>query len=370
MLAVQKYLLNHSLEDLTNEYKIRVTRHKKYPELLHLKYNQIESDFSQQIVKECRALILNESAGYQVVARGYDKFWEYDNPLADSIDWETATVYEKLDGSYCCLYWYDNQWNICTTGTPDGGGQVGDFGFTFAELFWKTWTELGYNLPEVIDTTNCFIFELCTPYNRVVVQHSKSRIVLHGARDIDTQQEIDVEDVTMFYPGWEPIRWFPLTRFEECVALGETLDPLVQEGFVICDADFNRIKLKTDKYKALARIKDNMSIRRMIEIIRCNDDITFLEFFPEWRELHDDIKTKYENFNKQVRETYAYLDEKPFSTRKDFAERAVIYPYSGLLFGLLDGRNLHQMLQDMTIQKIEQLLGLKDTYLVMEKEEE
>jgi hypothetical protein len=51
-------------------------------------------------------------------------------------------VYAKEDGSLCQLFWYDNKWNIATSGSPDASGNVGDWGFTFEELFWKIWEKI------------------------------------------------------------------------------------------------------------------------------------------------------------------------------------------------------------------------------------
>src|SRR5689334_3182288 len=58
---------------------------------------------------------------------------------ADEIDWATATVYEKLDGSLVTLYWcaaprchphittsrYEQEWNVSSSGVPDASGMCG-----------------------------------------------------------------------------------------------------------------------------------------------------------------------------------------------------------------------------------------------------
>jgi tRNA splicing ligase len=55
------------------------------------------------VVQECRGLILDESANWRIVAFPYTKFFNYGEEHAASIDWSTACVQEKLDGSlmYC-----------------------------------------------------------------------------------------------------------------------------------------------------------------------------------------------------------------------------------------------------------------------------
>ena len=61
-----------------------------------LKYNQINSDFSQDIVKECRGIILDSN--HKIVCWPFSKFFNYGESNADEIDWSSARVQEKIDG--------------------------------------------------------------------------------------------------------------------------------------------------------------------------------------------------------------------------------------------------------------------------------
>src|SRR6185312_17211633 len=83
------------LEHLETEFKIHIVRDGN---LVSLKYNQIESPMHEPIVQECRGMVVNTTTG-KVLAHPYNKFWNYGEHLADTIDWSTARVLEKLDGS-------------------------------------------------------------------------------------------------------------------------------------------------------------------------------------------------------------------------------------------------------------------------------
>ena len=72
----------------------------KYAGLVLLKYTQFGSDFTNPIVKECRGLILDTYADYQVVSYGFNKFLNAGEPGADEIDWSTARVQDKQDGCF------------------------------------------------------------------------------------------------------------------------------------------------------------------------------------------------------------------------------------------------------------------------------
>ena len=49
------------------------------------------------------------------------------------INWKTARVYEKIDGSLMTLYFYDNKWIISSSGKPDADGNGADVGHALGE---------------------------------------------------------------------------------------------------------------------------------------------------------------------------------------------------------------------------------------------
>src|SRR4051812_7540092 len=122
MLEVQKFLRSHPLEDLTNRFAIQVKRHGRHPHLVLLKYNQINSPMGERIVEECRGLILDQERDWAIVSYPYMKFYNHGEPYAAPLDWSTARVYEKLDGSLIVLYHYAGEWQAATSGQADGLG--------------------------------------------------------------------------------------------------------------------------------------------------------------------------------------------------------------------------------------------------------
>ena len=102
---------------LTNKpYCLKIQRDDQY---VLFKYNQIESDFSNPIVKEARGIIFKEGFCNYSVCYAFNKFFNYGETNAATINWNSATVTEKIDGSLIKL-WYDNkQWHISTNGMID-----------------------------------------------------------------------------------------------------------------------------------------------------------------------------------------------------------------------------------------------------------
>jgi hypothetical protein len=351
MLAIQQYLLNHTLEELSKEFSIKVKRHSKYNNLVHFSYNQLESDFSRREVQEARGLLLDESNNWQVVARGYDKFWEQDNPLADKIDWNSAKVYEKVDGSLCYLWYYANDWHVSTTGTPDGSGQVGDWRFTFSELFWKVFNELGYKVPDATEWYT-FLFELCTPFNKVIVNHQKNKLILHGIRDNHTQQEILLDPWHQDFFKFEIIKSYPLQTIDEVLKATKELDATKQEGFVVVDKDFHRIKVKSPTYLLLSHLKEGMTRRKLLDMVRMNGGINrALDQLPELQKEYYQLNKKYFFLILDIQEVWN--KNQHITNRKEFAEIAKGYKFSSILFGLFDKKDLKTLLQKVAIETLE-----------------
>lgn len=333
MLLVQKFLKRNTLAALTEQYAITAKRHPEFPNLVMLKYHQIESPMHEPIVQECRGLILDEQQDWSIVSHPFHKFFNQHEPNAASINWRTARVYEKLDGSLHTLYWYGGLWRVASSGLPDAGGSAHSLGMTFSELFWRTWNDLGYMLPS--QPRFCFMFELLTPYNRVVVPQANSRIVLLGVRDLESGQEIGPEWMAEKL-GWEYVRSFPLNTIEKCLAAAESLDPMVQEGFVVCDANFNRVKVKSPRYVALAHLKESCSARRLLDIVRSGESDEFLSYFPEMRPAYALIAEKFGALCTEVQADYERL--KGILSQKDFALEAMKTRCSSALFAIRSGR--------------------------------
>ena len=80
--------------------------------LISLKYNQIESPMFEPCVADCRGLVVREDDPTRIVAMAYRKFWNLGEKYADAIDWPTARIMEKLDGSLMTLYAHEGRWCV------------------------------------------------------------------------------------------------------------------------------------------------------------------------------------------------------------------------------------------------------------------
>jgi len=356
MSLLQSYLRNGgTLDELKVKYAINSTRHKVYPNLVLLKYNQIESPFSEPLVCEARGIILDEADDWRIVCLRFSKFFNYGEGYAAPTDWNTARVQEKVDGSLMTMYHYDNKWHVATSGMPDASGEVNGFPFTFADLFWKTFNEMGLTLPKHTDI--CPSFELTSQFNRVVVPHRIAGLTLIGM--FDRAFGVEFIDHETTYPV---VKSYKLSSFEDILGSFASIDPLSQEGFVVVDANFNRVKIKHPGYVALHHLKDGFGPRRIVEVIRASETTEVLTYFPEWTEQFNDSQKKYDDLIQDLSKLYDELKDIP--VQKDFAlavqARKPTVP--AVLYRLRAGQidSVKQHLADMPIQALMKILGLKD----------
>ncbi len=313
---------------------------------------------SNKVVQQCRGIILDESDNWRVISRPYDKFFNYEEGNADSIDWSTARVFEKLDGSLITLYWYDHKWNVSTSGTPDASAEVNGTGKSFAQLFWEVWNELGLKLP---DKTNiCYMFELMTPFNRVVVRHEKNRIVHHGARYTNAEMEELLPYFGESLYGWEIAKTYPLDNIESITSAAKKLDPIESEGYVVIDHSFNRVKVKSPAYVAMHHLISNMSKRKLLELIRCGETSEVLSYYPEWRPAYEEIQNKLGGLVKEAEEYYSRIQQ--IEDKKSFALEAIKYRHSGALFSVKQGKvkSFQEYFTTVNLRTLEELLGIKE----------
>jgi hypothetical protein len=339
-MIVQDYLRNGgTLEDLAAQYAIKATRGKLHPNLVSLKYDQIHSPFAEPLVRECRGVVLDEADNWACVARGFDKFFNYGEGNASEIDWSTAQVQEKVDGSLCMLYFYDGEWRVATSGTPDASGSVSDgWDGTFAGLFWNTWEkQMCYDIEDMPWWASMYtwLFELTTPHNRIVVPHDYASLTLlavrHSNGDYVVQEYRDI-----FESLFQCVRHFPLTSFEEIAASFATINPLQQEGYVVVDRAGKRVKVKHPQYVALHHLKDGASTKGFIEVIRRGEVPELLTAFPELQEEFERLQRAYDGICLDAGREYERLHTIP--TQKEFALEAVKTPYPAVLFALRNGK--------------------------------
>lgn len=350
LLIQQELRTGRPLHELVARYNLLVKRHERYNNLVHFKYDQLESPMREQLVQQCRGIILDEDENWRCVSRPFDKFFNMGDPNAATFDWKFARIHEKLDGSLMVLYNYRGIWHVASSGTPDASGEVNGFGFTFKELFWRVWNERKYQLPLLAHIT--FMFELMTPYNEVIVRHPENRLVLIGARQRDTGLYEPLHRFDGW--GWEVNKMLSWQSLADLMKFN--FDPMKMEGYVVSDAEGNMVKLKHPGYVIAHQLKGSFSPRMVIEAVRSGDFAEIVATFPEWRDDFMVVKNTYDKLANRI--TGVWLATKDTPVKKDFALKVKALPFSGVLFGLYDKHfaSVTDGLRAMQVDRLQDLL--------------
>lgn len=355
MIEIQKLILSDGLGAITQR-NIKVVDSVKYPGLKLFKYHMIDSPMSDQVVRQARGIILDANNNYEPVCRPFDKFFNYNEPLAAKLDFNTQTRVEtKVDGSLCSMYFYGGRWNVATSGHPDAAGRVDQNNFTFAELFWRIF-ELYKPLPtDQITTQYTFMFEMTAPYNQIIVRQHKLDLTLIGIRHTKTGIEVDPH-TSMLKCGFrtagrasgiEASLGANLDPYEVISAKANSLSPMDNEGYVVVDGHFNRVKIKSDAYVRLHALLGNKkpSTASLIDVVKAGEQSEVAAYLPVLAQrlsvIHTQITSLITSSHDKYSEIYQSAFKLPLGSsldmakRKDFALAANETPFPGILFAIL-----------------------------------
>ena len=140
---------------------------KRDGDFVLLKYDQIRSDFNIPIVRECRGIILDEAESYRPVCVPFFKFGNFGERYVPDIDWSTARVQEKLDGSLIKLWHYKDRWRVSSNGEIDARKAhinsallIGAPQTDLYTLFMEAWEKTGVSF-DCLDQNYTYMFAVC-----------------------------------------------------------------------------------------------------------------------------------------------------------------------------------------------------------------
>lgn len=234
---------------------------------------------SSPIVRECRGLIL-ELDTWDVVCKPIEAFFEPTESgykaVANQFDWTSAKAMQKIDGALVCLYYYKGQWRCSTRFSPDGSAIVRSPNHSGRDVTWRqlieetlinngtNWTEFTNKLTPDIS----YVFELVTPDNRVIVLYPTSHLYLVAAVNRKTLKEIDIFNLK-FHGEIAPYK--KVRSLAQVYSLIEAQpDAHKNEGYVVVDKEFNRLKIRNPKYSEAMRvysIDDEMSALKELRML-------------------------------------------------------------------------------------------------------
>lgn len=329
---------------LKKEYKIRSKINAPYAVFNYI----IGCDFSNPIVQEARGIIINLET-LEVVCWPFRKFGNYNESYADAIDWNTAKVQEKIDGSIIKL-WFDEKadaWVFATNATIYAkDAQIEEDTSDTEPLFFGELITQADNYSEIkfleLNKDWTYIFELVSPKTQVVVSYSNTHLYHIGTRNKNTGEEYDVDI------GIEKPKMYALRSLSDCIAAVKDLnasfreDGVNNEGFVVVDGNWNRVKIKSPEYLLYHRSAElgKMSKFKIFEMIWleeinlhdvCRNAPQHAHIFKYYDYKIEELKYQADVFVKQVRRIHEeYSGDRKLTAQAIAGHKLACIGFAGL----------------------------------------
>lgn len=270
-----------------------------------IKYSQLDSPTYAPEVHESRGLIL-EKDKWNIISMPFKRFFNYNDVLSPKLDWNKTHVMEKRDGTLIQIYfdYIINEWCVNTMfseceedlyfkGEPSGR--------SFKTIFFDLFKEYNSNF-DLFNRTYTYVFELTSPYNKVVVSYDKPELRLISVRDLTNLKEMSFDSLIYLSNKIRiPIvETYKFSSLKECLKSFEGKS-FNFEGYVAFD-DVNRIKIKNPAYVAVHLTKqsstDLLDLTKphiFLDIVKQNEIDEFKSYFPHASELIDKLDFNYKN---------------------------------------------------------------------------
>jgi hypothetical protein len=336
---IKKNIGNFQDELAKPPYAVKTRQHPAQPNLFMFKYSQHESDFSNPVVRCCRGPVyyIHEDE-VRPLLMPFFKFANYGEASADPIDWNNGLyVREKIDGSLIKLIkvtereGFSQGFDLWTTnGSFDIDVEIPELytadndenlppPYTFASL--RDYALRGHEeeikrLPGLWT----FMFELASPYNKIIVPYRETKLWLLGCRDPQGMEHTPEWAVRNFMLTFDTPKIYQLKNIDGVIAYCKSIKTNDHEGVVVQDGNFNRIKIKSEHYCGLSTLKGegHFSDEWLFAAIREEWIDDALAAWPEIKARTGEIVAEWVDFRRRVNllckkaETYYQACKKEF----------------------------------------------------------
>lgn len=352
-------------------FNLIIKTDEDYLNLYLFKYNQYGSDMNLSICQEARGIILEvKDDEIKIVCHSFDKFFNYGEEqgklVLQQFNWDNYTFQEKRDGSLLRMWFWNGKWNVSTSGTIDAYKASIDIPScpykSFGDMFSHILDSYNENL-DSLNTDFTYSFEMTSPNNKIVVDYLEDELTLIGVRDNSSNKELNPS-------SFNPFNKIHLPKIYSYKTINEALEAVKDtsnfEGFVLCDIDFRRVKIKTEEYLTLAHIADETGSDRGILRLILEDRIDDVQNkLPHIQHRIDKVK----NFiRSEVESIFILYQQIDFTQdRKTIALQLKDNPYSSFVFKRLNNPHYDFVADYFRVENLEKIyktykekMGVKD----------
>ena len=336
-LSNEDMIKNHNARSkwlINNGYiKVKLHPNGKLRIYNYSKKTQYESLWEHQTMV-CRGLItdLNDN----IVARGFEKFFNYDSQIHSYMHEYDYTVYEKLDGSLGILYFYEDVPYIATRGSFDSSQAL------FATEILHT--KYKHVIPN-LDKRLSYLFEIIQPENRIVIDYQDTRdIILIGIIETITGKDIHLDhpDYAFLKQDFNVVKKINKKSIE---ALCKD-DIKNKEGYVILLENGTRIKIKFENYVLLHSLVDTLTNVKIWKMLGDNSYSSIIEDLTDdmriWaRNIANELICEFKkNKSELIKRFTSILSSCITTDRKEIALKISKEPAKSVLFAMLNDKIL------------------------------
>lgn len=313
-----------------------------------LNYSQIDSPKHNRIADECRSLVIYYDSAenlFKVESRSFDRFYNYGD-MKTPLNITKMRAYEKVDGSICMVWYSKSQGKFLYRTRSMIMPDVSILMQTtegYYEVYWKTIIESALDWDNVVKKLNkdsdiTYIFEIVSPYNKVVVYYPEIGSVLLSARLASTGEYVNREFLTLttFTHSRLPKAYY-FSDWELCLNAAKELRN-TEEGYVMYSPKgVPVLKVKNPAYVAAHHLRgEGLTWKRIIDLILINEVDEYLSVFPEDAKVFQQWDGVLEYTEKSIKKLF---DENYTTDKKEFASKIkdVYYLSKRILFSLYNG---------------------------------
>lgn len=340
------------LNDYVERGLVEENRHKSLPLSIY-NYSrdcQFEGNWDD-VTLQCRGLIMDDQE--RIIGRGFNKFFNYEE-LTQPAPWTSSDyvyVQEKMDGSLGLLFYYAGDWHLATKGSFHSDQAVRGMEIIrnkhFLPAFQKEYT---------------YVVEIIYPENRIVVEYPDEKVTFLSVflnRSFECWN--DGGDDELHWTTSQAVLKMNGVKQSDLVKTEQVFDGLDhefykklkarnlhnQEGYILRFFPSNfRCKIKFEDYVRLHKILTNFSNVDIWDALRANQDFGHIlqnvpDEFDSWvKQVKTELTEKYSKTEAAYRKIFETINTTEGSEdRKVFAQSALKYKMSSILFAMKDGKD-------------------------------
>lgn len=249
--------------------------------------------------------------------------------------------------------WFDEIWHISTNGNIDAfdskiGNNLCPYK-TFGDMFLNNFKYMK-NPSGILNKDYTYMFEMVSPYTKIVVHYPDINIYHIGTRNNITGEELNA-DIGIKKPNVYNL------KTEQEVKEAANKFPFNEEGYVVVDSSYHRVKIKSPAYVNVHQLVNNHVINKekILDLIMANEQSEFLSYFPEYQNDFKDIEDKFLDYKRNLNMIINRVKDMNV-TNKEFALFCIkeFKEDSDFCFKIFQGKikTVHEYIDSLTNKKI------------------